>query len=78
MGIRSIVVREEDVIFRTSERAELEDAMSGAQGSLRVIGSRDAAGMSEIYFRPPPKYLEPPTLLAVLRHRLVSGAAAAG
>ena len=72
MGIRSILVRDEDVIFRTLAPRLFEQAMQGVKGSVRLVGGRDKSGLSEIYYRPPRKYLQPDTLLAVLRSRLVN------
>lgn len=72
MGIRSIVIRDDDVVFRTTDPRLLEAAFEGVQGSVRVIGGRDASGHWDVYFRPPPNYMEPNTLLTVLRHRLLS------
>ena len=77
LGIRSIVIHDDDVVFRTTEPRVLEEAFEGVQGSVRVIGGRDATGHWDVYFRPPPNYLEPNTLLTVLRHRLVSDAVVA-
>jgi transcription-repair coupling factor (superfamily II helicase) len=71
MGIRSVLVRDDDVIFRTVAPRLFEKAMDGVKGTVRLVGSRDKSGLSEIFFRPPRKYLEPKTLLAVLRKRLV-------
>ncbi len=73
MGIRSIVVRDEDVIFRTVAPKVLEQAMHGVTGTVRAVGSRDSAGLSEIYFRPPARMLKPGNLVAVLRHHIVNG-----
>ena len=78
MGIRSVVVREEDVIFRTVAPRLLEDAMRGVTGSVRAVGSRDSAGLSEIYFRPPARMRRPENLVAVLRHHIVNGVLTAG
>ena len=44
--------------------------MKGVAGSLRLVGTQDATGHWDFYFRPPSKYLDPATLLAVLRKRL--------
>ena len=44
--------------------------MDGARGSLRFVDPDDPAPVKEVYYRPPPSYLEPDTLLTVLRHRL--------
>jgi len=87
MGIRSIVRKDNDIIFRTERPAELAEAMKGAQGSLRAVtlqgGFAPAAAASraapaEVFYRPPPAFLEPATLLAVLRKRLGAGMVVAG
>ena len=70
MGIRSIILRDDDVIFRTTEPRLLESCMEGVKGSLRLVGSRDVSGHWELYFRPPATYLQPATLLTILRRRL--------
>ena len=44
--------------------------MEGVKGSLRLVGSRDVSGHWELYFRPPATYLQPATLLTILRRRL--------
>lgn len=71
IGVRAIVIREEDVVFRTIEPRMLEQLMKGVKGRMRVIGSRDVSGHFEVYYRPPRKHLEPRTLLAILRKRLL-------
>lgn len=73
-GIRSIILRDDDVVFRTSEPRRLEQLMAGAPGSLRLVGSRDVSGHWELYYRPPASHLEPTTLLGVLGRRLAAGA----
>jgi transcription-repair coupling factor (superfamily II helicase) len=70
LGIRSILRRDPDIVFRTVRPAELERTLGRAKGSLRLVGQPDAEGASEVYYRPPPAYLEPQTLLPVLRARL--------
>jgi len=87
LGIRSITVREQDVIFRTERPDLLDRVMSDAPGSLRLIGvspQPDKARGSkakpnqgakektlhEIFYRPPAQFLEPQTLLVMLRRRL--------
>jgi transcription-repair coupling factor (superfamily II helicase) len=79
-GIRSITLREQDVIFRTTRPGRLEELMADAPGSLRLISSsRPGAAqgkaeredtMHEVFYRPPAQFLEPPTLLVMLRRRL--------
>lgn len=72
IGIRSITIQEEDVVFRTSDPNAIQERFEGSQGTVRVVGGRDAGGHWEVYFRPPANYLEPSTLLTILRHRLLS------
>jgi transcription-repair coupling factor (superfamily II helicase) len=75
LGIRSITRHDDDVILRTSDPLALERKMGGVQGSLRMVGQADDAGLTEVFFRPPKAFLEPGTMLAVLRKRLVGSAA---
>ncbi len=70
LGIRSIARHEADIIFKTARPRELAERMSGAQGSLRVVGDTGKAGLTTVYYRPPPAYLEVDTLLTVLSRRL--------
>lgn len=70
MGIRSIALHEQDVIFRSSDAEPVVAALEGVQGSVRRLTTRPGETMQEVYFRPPAAYLEGPTLLAVLRKRL--------
>ncbi|MHC5114242.1 MAG: transcription-repair coupling factor, partial [Planctomycetota bacterium] len=70
LGIRSISRHDRDIIFRTARPRELADRMESAQGSLRIVGDVDAAGLATIYYRPPESYLEDESLLTVLRRRL--------
>ena len=78
-GIRSITRHEGDVVVRTTQPQVLEQLMRGAKGSLRLVGKPDPEGMMEVYYRPPPAYLEDRTILTVLTRRLrgecVQGAA---
>jgi transcription-repair coupling factor (superfamily II helicase) len=70
LGIRSLARKEQDVIFRTSRPRELERLFAGVQGVVRVVGSVDVEGLTDVYFRPPKAFLEPKSLAAVLRKRL--------
>ncbi|MFO0874782.1 MAG: transcription-repair coupling factor [Phycisphaerales bacterium] len=75
LGIKSIARVDSDIVFRTTRPADLEARMKNAQGTLRVVGvgggaAGSNAGLAEVYFRPPKAFLEPATLLAVLRRRL--------
>lgn len=70
LGIRSLVRKDQDVIFRTARPRELERLFAGVQGAVRVVGMVDAEGLTDVYFRPPKGFLEPKSLVAVLRKRL--------
>jgi transcription-repair coupling factor (superfamily II helicase) len=70
LGIISVTRHEDDIIFRTRQPRDLERHMKGAKGTLRVVGQPDAAGATEVYYRPPKTYLDGDTLLNVLRQRL--------
>ncbi len=61
-GIESIIRKEPDVVLTVRNAARVQAGLAGAPGSLRVIDEKT------VYFRPPPTYLEPDTLLMVLRN----------
>ena len=72
IGIRSITLHEEDVIFATEQPQELQRRMAGAKGTLRLVGQVDRKGLAQVYYRPPANYLESDTILTILNHRLRS------
>ncbi len=61
VDVASIKLDGPDVIFRTPKPQKLEPLLNNAPGRVSVIDEQT------IYWRPPTNYLEPPTLLAVLR-----------
>jgi transcription-repair coupling factor (superfamily II helicase) len=105
LGIKTITIREKDVIFRCergdvvaaklktpagpapapaaatsvdmpySQRRKLAQAAAAApkETALHVVAlpPKTPGDLAEVYFRPPEAYLEPETLLNVLRKRLV-------
>jgi transcription-repair coupling factor (superfamily II helicase) len=73
LGVRTLVRKDQDVIFRTTRPRELERLFAGVQGAVRVVGGVDDAGVAEVFFRPPKAFLEPASLVAVLRKRLAIG-----
>ena len=75
MEIRSITVRERDVVIRTRDPAAAQARLAGARGTLRLLPPKPGEEAAELYYRPPESYLEPSSLLAVLRKHLVSGSA---
>ncbi len=88
LGITSITIRENrDVVFRTAKPQIIADRLKESQGTVRILAPSSAPSTpaknsttqatpntipSEVYFRPPPAYLQPDTLLTVLRHRLMN------
>ncbi len=72
-SVRTVTLRAEDCVLVCDDPRRLADALgaSGAPGSVRILAPKQAGEASEVYFRPPPNYLEPATLARVLRHRLI-------
>jgi transcription-repair coupling factor (superfamily II helicase) len=70
LGVRSITRQGDDLVFRTARPGDLEAKFQGVQGSVRVVGQPDSDGIAEVWFRPPRSFLEPATLMTVLRKRL--------
>jgi len=65
LDIESLKLEGPDVIFKTTQPQTLDRVMKGAPGRVSLIDE------STVYFRPPENYLEPETLMAVLRKLLV-------
>ena len=65
LGIGGIKLEGPDVIFKLGPEAKLGHVFDDAPGRVSVLDQRT------LYYRPPANYLEPPTLLAVLRKLLV-------
>jgi transcription-repair coupling factor (superfamily II helicase) len=65
LGVESIKVEGPDLIFRCRVPAKLDATFRGAPGRASVVDD------THVYYRPPPAYLEPQTLLPVLRKLLV-------
>jgi transcription-repair coupling factor (superfamily II helicase) len=63
-GIDKIIKHPPDVVLSVRDAAKAAYGLAGAPGSLRVVDEKT------IYFRPPPTYLEPDTLLMVMRNLL--------
>ncbi len=70
LGVRTLTIRERDVIFRTPTPKELAARLEGVQGTVTPLAPKSTDSLAEVYYRPPPAYMEPETLLAVLRKRL--------
>jgi transcription-repair coupling factor (superfamily II helicase) len=61
-GIESVIKKDPDVVLTVRDAARAQTALHGAPGTLRVIDEKT------VYLRPPPTYLDPETLLMVLRN----------
>jgi transcription-repair coupling factor (superfamily II helicase) len=79
LQVRSIAVREKDVLFRLrlDDGAELAERLKDPAGVQRSMQSAvtllpppSGETLCEVYFRPPATYFEPMTLLRVLTKRL--------
>jgi len=76
-GVRAITIRGSDVVFTSDDAAALAVRLAGAAGTVRTLGgAAEGDARAEVYFRPPPEYLRPDTLLALLRARFASGSPA--
>ena len=65
-GISSIIKKDPDAVLTVSDAAKAQAALTGAPGTLRVIDDRT------VYLRMPDTYMQPETLLMVLRNLLKS------
>jgi hypothetical protein len=65
--VRSIILTPPDLIFAVEEMRLADKLFGGAVGTVRVPDPKT------VYWRPPPAYLEPQTLPAILRRLLDRG-----
>jgi len=78
LSIRSITVKDADVIIRSHEPELVASKLSSATGRVSVLPVRTPTEIPEVYFRPDnPRTLEPLTLMAVLRKRFAKPRAVA-
>jgi len=78
LGVKTITVREKDVVFLTENPApvvaKLSNVPAGSQtakeATVRSLPPKEPGHPHEVYFRPPENYMDPETLLRVLRKRL--------
>ena len=74
LGVRSIALKDKDVMFRCDDPDAIAFALKGAKGSVRILSesaSSTGEGVAEVAFRPPEQWLEPSSLLTLLRRRLM-------
>ena len=78
LGVRSIRVHEQDVIIRCESPGPVVKALEGIKGTVRPIAprageDRSSTPLHEVYVRPPASFLDPDSLLLVLRRRFAGG-----
>ena len=52
LGVRALLRREGDLIFRAQDPAGVQRLLWRARGSVRVVGGADNAGLTDVYWRP--------------------------
>ncbi len=72
LGVRSVTLKERDIVLRAERPAPVAAALAGANATVRVLPPASGEKLCEVYYRPPESYLEPDTLLRVLRTRFGS------
>jgi len=79
-GVRSVTIREKDVIFFCADAERLAEEMrsrattaAARAATVTPLPPEDKGGLPMLYFRPPESALEPATLLRVLRARFGVG-----
>lgn len=78
LDVRTITVREKDVIFKTPRPKDVADRLNsakGAPGTVTLLPPKNPGELAEVYFRPPEQYMkDADTLLSVLRRRVCAPA----
>ena len=69
LGVRALLRREGDLIFRAQEPTSVQDLLRRTHGSVRVVGSADDGGLTDVYWRPD-EMPQPRALLRELLKRL--------
>ncbi|MEX2217713.1 MAG: transcription-repair coupling factor [Phycisphaerales bacterium] len=73
LGVRTISIRGADVLFRTDKPEAIAARLSAGErtaNTVRVLPPPSGEKLHEVYWRVPPNYLDPETLVRVLRKRL--------
>ena len=65
-GISSMIKKDPDVVLTVEDASKAQTALTGAPGTLRVIDEKT------VYLRMPPTYMQPETMLMVLRNLLAA------
>jgi len=70
LGVKTVTVRDRDVVFRCPDPAPVLERLREAKGQVTALAPKSHDTMHEVYYRPPEQYMEPETLGNVLRARL--------
>ncbi|MEM9165947.1 MAG: transcription-repair coupling factor [Planctomycetota bacterium] len=70
LGVRAVVRRESDLIFRAVQPRDITHALQGSAGTVSALPPKSNEQVSEVYCRLPDTYFEPTSLLAFLRSQL--------
>ncbi|MCC6677772.1 MAG: transcription-repair coupling factor [Phycisphaerales bacterium] len=78
LGVKTITIREKDVVVLTKEPRRVAELLARSpkgigkaiEATVRILDPKEPGQPAEVYFRPPEKYLEPETLVMVLKKRL--------
>ncbi|MSQ91048.1 MAG: transcription-repair coupling factor [Phycisphaerales bacterium] len=70
LGVRSLLRREEDLIFRAVDPEVIHKMFRGTKGSVRTVGDRDERGLVDVYWRPPADLRTASALAHELQKRL--------
>ncbi len=70
LGVKAVILRTPDVIFRAEDPRPIAEALAPAKGTVTTLAPKTGQTLSEVYWRPPPKYLDPQSLPRVLLSRL--------
>jgi transcription-repair coupling factor (superfamily II helicase) len=65
-GISSMIKKDPDVVLTVQDATKAQTALTGAPGTLRVIDEKT------VYLRMPPTYMQPETMLMVLKNLLAA------
>jgi hypothetical protein len=77
LGVKTITIREKDVVFFAADPGPVTSRLRANAGTraaedatVRVLPPK-IGDLSEVYFRPPEEYMEPSSLVPILKRRLM-------
>ncbi|MHC4976179.1 MAG: transcription-repair coupling factor [Planctomycetota bacterium] len=69
--VSSVTIHGRDIVFHCPDPEPIRSALDESPGTVRPLTPASPGAPWEVYFRPPETYLEPGTLLSVMRQRFV-------